>query len=68
MNPSEIIVVYGLHILKNPELTKLLSLSCYVDSDDDIRLSRRVYQDIKSRGKVINESIHNYIQNIKPAY
>lgn len=68
VEPSEIIVVHGLHILANEELKKCLSLSCYVDSDDDIRLSRRVYQDTKSRGKTITECIHNYLQNIKPAY
>ena len=53
VNPSDIIVVHGLHILNFPELRKLFSLTCYVDSDDDIRLSRRLYQDVKMRGKSI---------------
>lgn len=68
VEPSEIIVVHGLHILSNEKLRRLLSLSCYVDSDDDIRLSRRVYQDVKSRGKTITECVQNYLMNIKPAY
>lgn len=42
-------VIEGSHIFMNPEITKnlstLINLKVFIDSDSDVRLSRRVYQD-----------------------
>lgn len=42
-------VIEGSHIFMSPEITKnlstLINLKVFIDSDSDVRLSRRVYQD-----------------------
>ncbi len=40
----------------------------FVDSDSDVRLSRRIYKDTQDDGVDLNTSIDNYLQNIKPSY
>jgi len=49
----------------NPEITKnvssLINLKVFIDSDSDVRLSRRVYQDTEERNMDLNNSIANYL-------
>lgn len=40
----------------------------FIDSDSDVRLSRRIYKDTQDDGIDLNDSINNYLQNIKPSY
>lgn len=40
--PHPVIIVEGALIFCDPDLTKLFNLTVWVDTDDDVRLSRRV--------------------------
>lgn len=40
--PSPVIIVEGALIFCNNELVSLFDLSVWIDTDDDVRLSRRV--------------------------
>jgi uridine kinase len=40
----------------------------FIDSDSDVRLSRRVFQDTQENKKDLNESVANYLEFIKPSY
>lgn len=40
----------------------------FIDSDSDVRLSRRIFKDTQDNGMDLNESINNYLSNIKPSY
>ncbi len=42
-------------------LSTLINLRVFIDSDSDIRLSRRVYQDTIENKKDLNWSINNYL-------
>ena len=40
--PSNVIILEGHLIFANEELMKLIDLKVFIDTDDDVRLSRRV--------------------------
>jgi len=40
--PHPVIIIEGALIFCNTELAKLIDLSVWIDTDDDVRLSRRV--------------------------
>ena len=42
VKPSDVIIVEGALIFCNEELRKIFDLSVFIDTDDDVRLSRRV--------------------------
>ena len=45
-----------------------MDLKLFIDLDDDIRLSRRIYRDIISRGRKMKDVIERYHKFVKPAY
>lgn len=57
-----------MHILTSEIIRKNSDISVFIEADDDIRLSRRVYQDTVIRKISLNESIDNYLHNIKPMF
>lgn len=40
----------------------------FIDSDSDVRLSRRIFKDTQDDQIPLNDSIDNYLKNIKPSY
>ena len=45
-----------------------MDLKLFIDLDDDIRLSRRIYRDIISRGRKMENIIERYHKFVKPVY
>ena len=72
LKPAKLLVLEGNHIFMSPEdthnISSLINLRVFIDSDSDVRLSRRVYQDTQEDKKDLNESINNYLDYIKPSY
>jgi uridine kinase len=72
IKPAKLLIIEGSHIFMNNEITKnlstLINLKVFIDSDSDIRLSRRVYQDTIDNKRDLNWSINNYLEHIKPSY
>ena len=50
---AEIIILEGILIFYKNEITELMDLKLFVDTEDDIRLVRRVRRDLKERGRDI---------------
>jgi len=50
--PSDLIIVEGHLIFNNEELRNLLDLKIFIDTDDDVRLSRRVLKMAKSKNSL----------------
>ena len=50
MNPVPIILVEGILVLENIELSDLMDIKIFVDTDADIRLTRLIERDRKERG------------------
>jgi uridine kinase len=51
VEPSRIIIVEGILALHYPDLFPLYDLSIYVDAPNEICLNRRIYRDMRERGR-----------------
>ena len=45
-----------------------MDIKVYVDTDDDIRLARRILRDIKERGRSVDSVIKQYVEVVKPMH
>jgi uridine kinase len=68
ISPKDIIIVEGIMILEDEELRDKLDIKIYVDTEDDIRILRRIQRDIKERGRSIDSVIEQYLTTVKPAH
>jgi uridine kinase len=66
--PRKVIVVEGILILSDPSIRELLDLKLYVETDDDIRILRRLERDIHERGRHFESVKKQYITTVKPMH
>lgn len=66
--PKDIVIVEGIMILEDEELRNKLDIKIYVDTEDDLRILRRIQRDIKERGRTIDSVIEQYLATVKPAH
>ncbi|MFD1317880.1 uridine kinase [Loigolactobacillus zhaoyuanensis] len=66
--PKEVIIVEGVLILDDPRLRDLMDIKVFVDTDDDVRVIRRIERDIKDRGRTLESVITQYLTTVKPMY
>ncbi len=45
------VIVEGILVLAMEEIRGQLNMKIYVDTDDDVRLARRIQRDVASRGR-----------------
>ncbi|VDM33739.1 unnamed protein product [Hydatigera taeniaeformis] len=65
---ANVVIFEGIMAFCYPELTKLMDLKIFVDTDSDERLSRRLLRDLCCRGRQIPDILHQYDTTVKPAY
>ena len=67
--PSDLIILEGHLIFTNQSVMDLLDLKIYIDTDDDVRLSRRVLK-MSKKGTLtsLQDLLYKYEKQIKPAY
>lgn len=68
IKPKPIILVEGVLIFSIEELRRICDIKVYIDTADDIRLSRRVLRDIKERGRSVDSVIHQYLETVRPMH
>lgn len=68
VEPKDIVIVEGIMILEDEELRNKLDIKVYVDTEDDLRILRRIQRDIKERGRTVDSVIEQYLQTVKPAH
>jgi uridine kinase len=61
-----IIVLEGILILHDPELRQLMDIKIYVDTDDDVRLIRRIRRDVTERGRSLDSILDQYENSVRP--
>ena len=66
--PRDVIIVAGVLILDDQRLRDLMDIKVFVDTDDDIRIIRRIQRDIKERGRTLDSVIGQYLATVKPMY
>jgi uridine kinase len=63
-----IVIVEGILIFAIPELRDAFDLRVFVDTDDDIRLLRRIRRDIEDRGRDIGAIEEQYRATVRPMH
>ncbi len=66
--PRAVIILEGILILEDPRLRELMDIKVYVDTDDDIRIIRRIKRDIEERGRTLDSVIEQYLTVVKPMH
>ncbi|HFD6459396.1 uridine kinase [Enterococcus faecium] len=66
--PKEVIILEGILILEDERLRNLMDIKVYVDTDDDIRIIRRIKRDMEERGRTLDSVIEQYLTVVKPMY
>ncbi|MBO6621610.1 MAG: uridine kinase [Balneola sp.] len=68
VTPKEVILVDGILIFSEPELLELMDVKIFVDTDDDIRLLRRLKRDISERGRSVENVMEQYQKFVRPMH
>ncbi|UDM32612.1 uridine kinase [Lentilactobacillus laojiaonis] len=66
--PREVIILEGILILDDARLRDLMDIKVFVDTDDDIRIIRRIQRDTQERGRSLDGIIEQYLNTVKPMY
>lgn len=66
--PSDVILIDGILIFSEPELLKLMDVKIFVDTDDDVRLLRRLQRDIQERGRSVDGVLAQYEKFVRPMH
>jgi len=66
--PTRVIIVEGFLVLEDERLRNLMDIKIFVDTDDDIRLLRRIKRDIQARGRTLDSVTNQYLTTVKPMY
>jgi uridine kinase len=68
VQPKNIILIDGILIFTEKELRKLMDIKLYVDTDDDIRLLRRIQRDIVERDRQLENVLTQYEKFVRPMH
>lgn len=66
--PSQVILIDGILIFSEPELLELMDVKIFVDTDDDVRLLRRLKRDIEERGRSVESVLAQYEKFVRPMH
>ncbi|MEX2280846.1 MAG: uridine kinase [Acidimicrobiia bacterium] len=66
--PAPVVVVEGILVLADADLRRMLDLKIYVDTDADLRLTRRMERDISERGRTAESVLTQYLTTVRPMH
>ena len=66
--PQDVFIVEGILVLEDKRLRDLMDIKVFVDTDDDIRIIRRIKRDMEERGRSLDSIIEQYTSVVKPMY
>ncbi|HYE58177.1 MAG TPA: uridine kinase, partial [Rhodothermales bacterium] len=64
--PRPVVIIEGILVLAEPALVERMDIKIFVDTDDDIRLVRRIRRDIEERGRSIHAILDQYERTVRP--
>ncbi|MBF7128258.1 uridine kinase [Pediococcus pentosaceus] len=67
-DPTHVIILEGILILADERIRDMLDIKVYVDTDDDIRIIRRIRRDMEQRARTLDSIINQYLTGVKPMY
>lgn len=66
--PRPVIVLEGILVLAEPLLLERMDVKLFVDTADDIRLTRRLRRDLVDRGRSVESVLHQYVHTVRPMH
>ncbi len=66
--PRDVILIDGILIFNEKELRNLMDIKIFVDTDDDIRLLRRLRRDIMERERSLDSVLSQYERFVRPMH
>lgn len=66
--PKKVILIDGILIFSEKGLRKQMDIKLYVDTDDDIRLLRRIRRDILERDRELKNVLEQYEEYVRPMH
>ena len=64
--PKPIVIVEGIMVMQLP--LELYDTIVFVQADSDVRLARRIFRDMKERGRTAESIIRQYMATVKPMH
>ena len=68
VSPGDAIIIEGILVLSLESVRKQLDVKVFVDSDDDVRVLRRLSRDIKERGRDFDGVMEQYFRTVRPMH
>ena len=68
VRPAQLIVIEGILVMENERLRELMDVRIFVDTDDDVRLMRRLRRDIAERGRTVEHVLGQYESTVRPMH
>ncbi len=65
---KKVIIIEGIMLFANPEITNMLDYKLFVDTDADVRILRRIMRDVKQRGRSLDSVVKQYLTTVKPMH
>lgn len=66
--PADVVILEGILVLHLPETLRRCHMKIFVDTDDDVRLARRIRRDTVERGRDVEAVIQQYTRFVKPSF
>lgn len=68
IRPTPVIVVEGILVLAEKDLVDRMDIKLFVDTDDDVRLIRRIRRDMEERGRSLDSILEQYERTVRPMH
>jgi len=68
VRPADIVLVEGILVLHEDAIRAELDVRLFVETEDDVRIIRRLTRDIKERGRDFDHVVHQYLHSVRPMH
>lgn len=68
VKPKNVVLIDGILIFSEKKLRRQMDIKLYVDTDDDIRLMRRIQRDIMERDRSLENVLNQYREFVRPMH
>ena len=68
VEPAPLIIVEGILLLAVPSVQEIFDLKIFIDTDDDVRILRRLERDLLERGRDFDSVKTQYLSTVKPMH
>ena len=68
IEPAPVVMIEGILVLGIEPVRRLLDVKIFVDTDDDVRVIRRIERDVRDRGRTLEGVVEQYFRTVRPMH